>query len=1138
MADDQGDIKSISISVTADTKSASTKLANLVKKLSAIQENLSEISGIASDAAKATTDALVSAEKTAAEKVRQTIVKEGEKTQKVREAVARKSATVNAPTGAVKNAIKKEREAAAWRRNVVKAPTGVIGAKMSNLGKEKEQYEYNKKVKELSDQLEKVFSNIEKSSSSTTAAKNGMDSLAGAIKKVGKALDTTIKYVTKFSIALGKLSAKVSVATLKAVATACEKLGSAIGSAAKQGAKLAVSLALSPYKKLAASVKNVTAKFANFFSSLKRIAFYRAIRWALKEITQAFQEGTANLYQYSKLIDGQFAKSMDMLATSALYVKDSLAAMVSPLINNLAPAIDMITDKFVDLLNTVNEALAAMTGQDTWTAALKYPVEYAETADDASKSAKKLRNTLLGFDEINRLDDKNKGKRSSGNDTLDYLKMFEERKTNTKIKSFFRTLKDAFKAGDMTDIGQSIGNAIIGGLDKIPWSTIENRIKKNASTVATFLNGLINVDGLGTKLGESIAKAFNVAVAKMNTFYNTVNWEGVGTFLANGINGIVKTFDIQALGKNLAGIINAAAKAISGFSNNVKWSEIGTFLANGIKSVIDNFDIVGLANSIVSLFSGAVTGINALINNVPWTKLGAFLASGVNTIITNFDTKKLGEAIGGLFKKAIDGIGSFASKVEWGKLGTFLANGINGIFTSFKTDPPIGQSIAKILNGGVTAIGKFVNDVKWADIGTFLGDNITEFLKTFSITDLGKTIAGVINKGFELLGNFVSSVDWSYVGTFLSDGINGFLDDIEAKKIGEAISKSIVNCIIAAREFFKKTDFEKLGEKIGEFLNGLDWKSILSNLGGLIIDAIVASLKALWGLWKENPLLGTALAVGLGNVITTAIGLPKVTTMIGNAVSSAITSGVTGATAAGGSLLGGAALPVMLVGVAAAAAAIIWKMQDNEQSKHLGALEPYAGALQDQMYDPETYQNRMYNLKLGRDVNTPLTDSEKAVAALTSGQKTTKYSPISLEDMPKPKTYDDTWNEYLKGIFANTDTIAASTKDSKDKLKGIKEYISNIKDYVGSIPTSMGSSGFQKESNKPNLSKAAGGGTFTTGSVFLAGEAGAEIVASQGNRTTVHNRDQIAESVAIGNEEGNSLLRDLVNIGNKLLAKS
>ena len=178
--------------------------------------------------------------------------------------------------------------------------------------------------------------------------------------------------------------------------------------------------------RLKTKLKSITKSVNGFLSSLKRIAMYRLIRSVLKSITQGFREGIQNMYQYSTLIDGQFKKSMDRLSTSALYLKNSLGALVAPIINALAPAIDMLVDKFVDLLNFINKTIATLTGAATWTKALKYPKEYADALDGASGSAKELRATLLGFDEINRLDDHTKGARGAASDMMDYSKMFEE----------------------------------------------------------------------------------------------------------------------------------------------------------------------------------------------------------------------------------------------------------------------------------------------------------------------------------------------------------------------------------------------------------------------------------------------------------------------------------------------------------------------------------------------------------------------------------------------------------------------------------------------------------------------------------------------------------------------------------------
>lgn len=193
------------------------------------------------------------------------------------------------------------------------------------------------------------------------------------------------------------------------------------------------------------STKQSTSKLSQFFAAMKRIAMYRAMRAAIKAITNAFREGISNLYQFSVLIDGTFKDSMDSLATSALYLKNSLGAMVAPIVNALAPVIDMLVDKFVDLLNVFNQFIARITGASTWTKALKYPKQYAENMERAGGAAKELRATLLGFDEINRLDDLRARGGGGGSPALDYSEMFEE--VELTKKTWSEMFEDLLESG-------------------------------------------------------------------------------------------------------------------------------------------------------------------------------------------------------------------------------------------------------------------------------------------------------------------------------------------------------------------------------------------------------------------------------------------------------------------------------------------------------------------------------------------------------------------------------------------------------------------------------------------------------------------------------------------------------------------
>lgn len=168
------------------------------------------------------------------------------------------------------------------------------------------------------------------------------------------------------------------------------------------------------------SAKKGTAGISSFWQALKRVAFYRFVRTVLKEIGNAFKEGAQNLYQWSAANPGlsDFAKNMNRIATSVLYLKNSLGAMLQPIVRILAPIIDGVIDGIVKVINLINQLFSALSGATTYTVAKKVATTWADTGKTAASSAKKaaddIKRTILGFDEINKLEKQNTSTSSSG----------------------------------------------------------------------------------------------------------------------------------------------------------------------------------------------------------------------------------------------------------------------------------------------------------------------------------------------------------------------------------------------------------------------------------------------------------------------------------------------------------------------------------------------------------------------------------------------------------------------------------------------------------------------------------------------------------------------------------------------------
>ena len=226
------------------------------------------------------------------------------------------------------------------------------------------------------------------------------------------------KRIASTALSLQKLKAQ-----LKGITPLWRKL---VGS----GAKGVGNAFAAPFKNLGNTFKKAGASLKGFLSSLKRIAMYRAVRAVISALTQGLKEGIGYLNLYSKSAGTQFHKSLNTLATDALYLKGSLATAVAPIVDALAPALDFLSDKIANVLNLLAQLFAKLSGKSVYTKAVKTQTEYS---DSISKAASKTKDFLADFDELN-VFDPNKG--GSGSDLPDFKSMFEEAEVDGDLGNF------------------------------------------------------------------------------------------------------------------------------------------------------------------------------------------------------------------------------------------------------------------------------------------------------------------------------------------------------------------------------------------------------------------------------------------------------------------------------------------------------------------------------------------------------------------------------------------------------------------------------------------------------------------------------------------------------------------------------
>ena len=226
------------------------------------------------------------------------------------------------------------------------------------------------------------------------------------------------------------------------------------------------------------SLGNTTTKtngiFKNFIGSLTRIAKLRLLRGIIRAVTQAFKEGTENIYQYSAALGSadasHFKSTMDGLASSFLYLKNSIGSVVAPLLASLVPALQTVISWVSVALNVLAQFFAVLNGQSTYTRAKQTATEWKNigtAAGGAAAAAQEYKNTIMSFDEIHALNDTSSGGGGGGGGagSPNFSDMFEEAElATTGIAGAFNKLATAVKP-------------VIGGIWRFTKNTVETALE-------------------------------------------------------------------------------------------------------------------------------------------------------------------------------------------------------------------------------------------------------------------------------------------------------------------------------------------------------------------------------------------------------------------------------------------------------------------------------------------------------------------------------------------------------------------------------------------------------------------------------------------------------------------------------------
>lgn len=285
---------------------------------------------------------------------------------------------------------------------------------------------------------------------------------------------------------------------------------------------------LSGVHKTGKSIDRCTQSADRFSGSLRQMVnllkfslFSRAFSALFTGLTSGFE----NIARYSSSAN----RTISELQSAFLQLRNAVAAAAIPFLDLLAPALIQIVSLAVSAVNAVGQLFAALTGKGT---VLKATGAYKDYAASLNKAGAAAKNAALGIDELNVIEKESAGGAGAGG--LDPDDMFEEVEVEGKykdlaekikklLKEFFAPLKEAwnregkfvmdswrYALDEVRKLVKDIGRDFL-----IMWNQEE--------TIAMLADILHIIGDIGLVIGhlaENLRLAWNVNNAGLRTLEN------------------------------------------------------------------------------------------------------------------------------------------------------------------------------------------------------------------------------------------------------------------------------------------------------------------------------------------------------------------------------------------------------------------------------------------------------------------------------------------------------------------------------------------------------------------------------------------------------------------------------------------
>ena len=581
---------------------------------------------------------------------------------------------------------------------------------------------------------------------------------------------------------------------------------------------------------------------------------------------------------------------------------------------------------------------------------------------------------------------------------------------------------------------------------------------------------------------ETVNNQFADFANMVKDAWKKADFTEIGEIVGNKLNDALSNIPWDKIKKTTEKIAKSVATFLNGFIKATDWNLVGSTIAEGINT--------------------AVLGVHTFLTTFDWHALGGSIATLIDGAIKTTDFSMIGATLAEGIKAAVGTWYQFVKTFDFSQLGTKISDSINSFFNTLGKKGKNGltgwQEMGKSFSGSIAGIAK----------------SITTALGTVNWKEIGQAIA-----------DFLGSIDWSSIiwdlgemamslGEAIIDTVSGIgdviLDDARnriAEKYGIDIGPGGRANSGGSRKILNNNDKENIGGAISGIGNILNTNGSRNNKNGAGILTCTVAVDE---------------STSKRNVITATNNLNRYTEK--NPLKTKIKSTTSGKEINATTQKEFGLSPLVTGIVASNTGADVRRIAQGEFEKNPFSTKMKSSntgrdvwSIAQKLFSKELFSTKMKSSNTGRDVWS-IAQNEFARSPLSTVMATLNNG-FDLKNIVQAQFGAST---LFTGV-SSTSGAELFSRTENDWNNSRRNLNVTVNAALGAVTGGLAAllslraeGGVFANGRWQPVTAYANGGLPNTGQLFVAREAGPELVGTIGGNTAVMNNKQIVSSVAAG----------------------